>query len=153
MEIKESHEDIVNVLQELLQKNYDAEAGYKQVMVKSENLALKTWLQKKAQQRHLFATQLDFMIRELNVTPAVDGTLLGTAHRAWIDVKTTLSSNADEAILQECIRGENASVEEYEKQLNALESNPGIKDLLNSQLSTIKAALNTFKTLEDLKSE
>ncbi|MCB0448637.1 MAG: PA2169 family four-helix-bundle protein [Confluentibacter sp.] len=151
MEIKNAHEHIVSVLQELLQKNFDAEAGYKQVMQKSENRALKSWLQQKAQQRHLFATQLDFMIRELNATPATDGTLLGTVHRAWIDVKSTLSSHTDEALLEECIRGEKASVEEYEQQLPKVNDYPGIKELLSSQLTTIKSALETVKTLEDVE--
>ena len=151
MEIKKEHEEIVNVLQELLQKNFDAEAGYKQVMIKSENGALKNWLQQKAQQRHLFATQLDCMIREMNATPAEDGTILGSAHRAWIDIKTTLSTNTDQALLEECIRGEKASVDEYQTQLDNLDKYPGVKELIYGQYTTIKNALNTVKTLEDLE--
>ncbi len=151
MEIKKEHEEIVNVLQELLQKNFDAEAGYKQVMIKAENGALKNWLQQKAQQRHLFATQLDCMIREMNATPAEDGTILGSAHRAWIDIKTTLSTNTDQALLEECIRGEKASVEEYQKQLDNLDKYPGVKELIYGQYTTIKTALSTVKTLEDLE--
>lgn len=151
MELTDINKETVNILQELLQKNYDAEAGYKQIMIKAENTLLKNWLQLKAKQRSHFANELDSLIRGLNATPAVDGTFLGTAHRAWIDLKTTLSTNTDEAILEECIRGEKASVSEYETQLEKVNDYSDIKSLLFSQLESIKTALTTVKRLEDIE--
>ncbi|WP_372753116.1 PA2169 family four-helix-bundle protein [Mariniflexile sp.] len=150
MEITKVNKEIVDVLQELLQKNYDAEAGYKQIMQKAEDGLLKNWLQVKAKQRSQFANELDGLIRQLNATPATDGTVLGSMHRAWIDVKTTLSANTDEAILEECIRGEKASVEEYEKQLSKVSNYSDINMLIYQQMVSIKTALNTVKKLEDL---
>lgn len=150
MELTKANKEAVGVLQELLQKNYDAEEGYKQVMIKVENRLLKNWLQVKAKQRNYFATQLDSLIRELGATPANDGTLLGSVHRTWIDLKTALSSNTDEAILEECIRGEKASVDEYENQLEKLNDHSNIKNLIYSQLESIKNALDTVKRLEDI---
>ncbi|MDD7886614.1 PA2169 family four-helix-bundle protein [Flavivirga sp. 57AJ16] len=146
------NKETVEVLQELLQKNYDAETGYKKVMTKANSLALKDWLQSKARQRNTFATQLDSQIRELNATPATSGSVLGSVHRTWIDIKTALSSDTDEAILEECIRGEKASVKEYEAQLEKNEVYSYIGDLLKSQLTDIKNALNTVKRLEDIVS-
>lgn len=150
MELTKVNKETVDILQELLQKNYDAEAGYKQIMQKTEDSLLKNWLQIKAKQRSQFANELDNLIRDLNATPVTDGTLLGSAHRAWIDIKTTLSSNTDEAILQECIRGEQASVDEYEKQLEKVSNYSNINNLIYSQLISIKTALNTVKKLEDI---
>lgn len=150
MELRKINKEIVDILQELLQKNYDAEAGYKQVMIKAKSSGLTQWLQLKAKQRSEYATQLDAIIREFNGTPANDGTVLGSMHRAWIDLKTTLSSDTDEAILEECIRGEEASVSEYEAQLEKVSEYLPIKDLLYQQLTSIKTALTTVKKLEDV---
>lgn len=150
MELKKINKDTVNILQELLQKNYDAEAGYKQVMTKAKNPGLKEWLQSKAKQRSEFTTQLDTMIREFNATPAQEGSLLGSAHRTWIDLKTNLSYDTDEAILEECIRGEKASVNEYETQLKKVSDYLPIKDLLHNQMTSVKKALNTVERLEDI---
>ncbi|WP_308990619.1 PA2169 family four-helix-bundle protein [Mariniflexile litorale] len=150
MEITKANKETVNILQELLQKNYDAEAGYKQIMQKAENNLLKNWLQIKAKQRSQFANELDSLIRDLNATPVADGSLLGSAHRAWIDLKTTLSSNTDEAILEECIRGEKASVDEYENQLEKVSNYSDINNVIYKQLVDIKTALNTVKRLEDI---
>ncbi|MFB9057403.1 PA2169 family four-helix-bundle protein [Mariniflexile ostreae] len=150
MEINKENKEIVNILQELLQKNYDAEAGYKQVMTKAKSMGLKEWLQAKARQRSEFATQLDVMIREYNATPADEGTILGTMHRAWIDFKTTLSADTDKALLEECIRGEEASVTEYENQLENVADYLPIKELLFAQMTSVKTALNAVERLEDI---
>lgn len=150
MEISNENKETVNILQELLQKNYDAEAGYKQIMQKTETMVLKQWLQEKAKQRSQFANELDGQIRQLNGTPLTDGSVLGSAHRAWIDVKTSLSSNTDEAILEECIRGEKASVEEYQKQLDKVGVFSDVNNLVYDQMVSIKSALNTVKRLEDI---
>lgn len=146
----ENNKEKVNALQNLLQKNYDAEAGYKQVMVKAENQPLKNWLLKKAAQRNHFATELDSELRKLNVEPKESGTLAGDVHRVWIDVKTALSKNDDEALLEECIRGEKASVDEYESQLKKIPVSDNSFTLITNQMEMVKSALVTVKRLEDI---
>lgn len=69
MENSKHNEKLVESLQELLQKNYDAEQGFKKVMVKAENPLLKNWLQKKAALRASFATEIDQELRKLNAEP------------------------------------------------------------------------------------
>ena len=63
-----SHEDIVNHLQQLLEKNYDAEAGYKKAMTDADSSQLKNFLKQQAVLRNRFATELDKEIRDLNET-------------------------------------------------------------------------------------
>ncbi|WP_299250279.1 PA2169 family four-helix-bundle protein [uncultured Lacinutrix sp.] len=150
MKTTENNQNLVNSLQDLLQKNYDAEAGYKQVMQKAQSEPLKNWLQQKALQRNTFATELDFQIRKHNAEPKASGTLKGDLHRGWINVKSTLTSNTDEALMEECIRGEKESVKEYEEQLGNFNTDTEIKTIIQSQLTTVKSALNTVKKLEDI---
>ncbi|PKG50758.1 MULTISPECIES: ferritin-like domain-containing protein [Olleya] len=150
MKITKDNKELVNTLQDLLQKNYDAEAGYKQVMQKTENQPLKNWMQQKALQRNTFATELDFQIRKHNAEPKASGTLTGDLHRGWINVKSTLTSDTDEALLEECIRGEKASLTEYEEKLERFNEDSEIKTIIQTQLTTVRSALNTVKKLEDI---
>ncbi|MCF4101542.1 PA2169 family four-helix-bundle protein [Gillisia sp. M10.2A] len=145
-----SHDDLVHHLQGLLEKNYDAEKGFKKAMVETEDLNLKEFLQRQALQRNRFATQLDKEIHSLNAKPKEKGSAIGALHRAWIDVKTAFTGNDDEAILEECIRGEKASVREYEETLKKQKFPAKITDVLNSQLSEIRTTLSKVKSLEDL---
>ena len=147
---QQRHIDTVNVLQNLLEKNYDAEKGYKKAMQDAKTPSLKNFLQKQALQRSHFATALDKELRDLDETPIESGSLTGTLHRAWIDIKSSVAGNDDEAVLEEVIRGEKASVDEYQEAMKNNTLAPKINSLLQSQLSDIQSTLSRVKTLEDI---
>lgn len=147
---KQSHDDLVNNLQELLEKNYDAEKGFTKAMTDAKNPSLKTFLQRQAAQRSRFANELSDIILNLNEKPNESGSATGTLHRAWIDIKTSLSGDKDEAVLEECIRGEKASVEEYHDRLQKYDFPLDISDILTKQADDISATLSKVKTLEDI---
>ena len=141
---------MVDNLQELLEKNYDAEKGFTKAMKDAKNNNLKKFLQQQALQRNRFATELDQQIRNLNETPKESGSFTGDLHRTWIDIKSAVAGNTDEAVLEECIRGEKASWNEYEKKLKENNFPPTISNVLQKQASEIHTTLNSVKTLEDL---
>ncbi len=148
---QKTHKDTVNVLQSILEKNYDAEKGYTKAMLDAKTPALKGFLQKQAAQRSRFATAIDHKLRQLNETPKESGSITGTLHRAWIDIKSSVAGNDDEAVLEEVIRGEKASVDEYQEVLNKYTMAPEITQELQSQLGDIQNTLNKVKRLEDIK--
>ncbi|MDC8001452.1 PA2169 family four-helix-bundle protein [Aequorivita todarodis] len=144
------HKEIVNNLQDLLEKNYDAEKGFTKAMKDAKNQNLKRFLQRQASQRNRFATELDQQIRNLNEKPKESGSLTGDLHRTWIDIKSSVAGNTDEAILEECIRGEKASWKEYESKLQNQNFPSTIFEVLKNQATEIHNTLNQVKTLEDL---
>lgn len=143
-------EKLVTSLQEILQKNYDAEEGLKHVMQKTDSTVLKNWLQKKAEERKGFAAEIETELKKLGAESTASGSVLGTVHRVWINVKTALSTNRAETILEECIRGDAASVEEYKEQLEAPYMAGSVIEVLTNQKVKIEQSLNTFKQMEDL---
>ncbi|RDK85479.1 ferritin-like domain-containing protein [Marinirhabdus gelatinilytica] len=144
------HENLVNNLQELLEKNIDAEEGYSKAMKDAKNNRLKSFLQHQAAKRSQFVTELNQEIRNLNETPKEKGSTTGSLHRTWIDIKSSLTGNDDEAVLEECIRGDKASVEEYEERLQENRFPQNIQQTLNNQLSEIRGTLSKVKSLEDI---
>lgn len=151
MDTTKQHEKLVDSLQEILQKNYDAEKGLKEVMLKTDNHALKKWLQHKAVERSGFANEIDSELRKLGGEPREDGSVLGSAHRMWIDVKTAVAGNKDEAIFEECIRGDKASVDEYAKQLKEPYMTGAVVPILTKQKAKVEQAIAQYKRLEDLE--
>ena len=147
---EQTHKDTVNVLQGIIEKNYDAEKGYKKAMQDAKNPALKNFLKQQALQRSTFATAIDKELRDLGESPKESGSVTGKLHRAWIDIKSALAGNDDEAVLEEVIRGEKASVEEYEDAIKNTTLAPQIHSVLQSQLNDIQGTLNRVKTLEDI---
>lgn len=147
---EENHEKLVDNLQELLEKNYDAQKGFTKAMEDAKNPRLKGFLQQQAAQKSRFTNELTHEIRNLNEEPKDSGSFSGDLHRTWIDIKSAVSGNEDEAVLEECIRGEKASWEEYENKLNKENFPPNISSVLQKQASEINATLSKVKTLEDI---
>lgn len=147
---EQKHKDTVNVLQSIIEKNYDAEKGYKKAMQDAKTPALKSFLKDQALQRSHFATAIDKELRDLGEAPKESGSVTGSLHRAWIDIKSSLSGDHDEAVLEEVIRGEKASVDEYQDIIKNNTLAPKINGVLESQLRDIQGTLSRVKTLEDI---
>ncbi|MUP45728.1 PA2169 family four-helix-bundle protein [Gramella sp. BOM4] len=147
-----SHKNLVNALNTLLEKNYDAEKGFKKAMEHADSPRLKQFLKQQAVQRNHFATELDKQIHMLNEHPreTSKGSTMANIHRFWIDVKTAISKNDDESILEECLRGEKSSLKEYEEKLDKLMLTPEVKKLLEDHRDKISRTLREIKVLEDL---
>lgn len=144
------HKEIVNNLQDLLEKNYDAEKGFTKAMQEAKNENLKRFLHKQASQRGRFVNELSHEIINLNEKPKDSGSFTGDLHRTWIDIKSSVAGNTDEAVLEECIRGEKASWKEYEEKLQNENFPSNISGVLQNQATEIHNTLNRVKTLEDL---
>jgi uncharacterized protein (TIGR02284 family) len=148
---EETHEEVVNTLNQLLEKNYDAEKGFKKALEVAKNPSLRQFFKQQAIIRNKFKTEIEKELHELNAHSNLrDDHSTGTLHRVWIDIKTAMSKNDDESVLDECIRGEKASVRDYEEKLKKTHFPPNIISMLKSQLLDIKNTISTVKKLEDI---
>lgn len=144
-----NQEQTINHLNDLLTRNYDAEAGYKQAAEKVENPQLKTFLQNRATQRYDFGHELKNEIKNLGGDPEKGTSFQADMHRAWIGMKDALTSG-DEAICEECVRGEKSFVEEYEEALRDSQHMPNsVTNLIQNQLTNAKNALNEVEQMKD----
>ncbi|MHA7056077.1 ferritin-like domain-containing protein [Aquimarina sp. M1] len=147
---EDSHDKLVEKLQEVLEKNYDAEKGYKEAMLKADNGFLSKYLKERAAMRSQFATEISDTIFKLNETPIESGSTTGVIHRTWMNIKDAFSSNSDEGILEECLRGEKASVEEYKEAMNEYMFPVDINSMLTNQLKQVEQSVSKIKKLEDI---
>ncbi|MDY0779522.1 PA2169 family four-helix-bundle protein [Tenacibaculum sp. IB213877] len=146
-------EAVSNQLNGLLEKNYDAEKGYRTASENAKGNALTQFFEKKARERRNFADQLKTEIRTFGKTPDEGGSIKGAAHRAWMNTKALFSSDNDEVMLEEAIRGEKASIEEYNEVINSDEHLPqSTANLLKNQRDQIISDTVLIHKLEDIKS-
>lgn len=141
-------EKVSNKLNELLQKNYDAEAGYKQAAEKVDNPQLQTFFNKRASDRYDFGHQIKNEIKSFGQEPEKGTSFTGDAHRFWMNIKSKFVSNDEEAMLEEAIRGEEAFVENYDEIINESNLPPSTQAILASQKQNVENALKNVKTLE-----
>lgn len=143
-------ETIGSKLNDLLEKTYDAEKGFKKAAENTEHSNLKAYFERKAHERYKFGHELKSEIQSYGQEVDAGDSITSKAHRTWMDVKALFSSDNEESMLEEAIRGEKASVEEYEDVLRESTLPPSTATLLNKQKSAIEGGLSTIKRLEDL---
>ncbi|MTE26338.1 ferritin-like domain-containing protein [Winogradskyella ouciana] len=145
-------EEISNKLNELLVKNYDAEKGYLNAIDNVDSDRLKMFFKRRASERSEFAKELRTEILRYGEDPKDSGSFKGTVHRNWMSLKSLFSSNNEEAILEEAIKGEKESLESYNDLLEERNLPPSIDSLLIKHKNAIQAAINTEKVHEEMVS-
>ncbi len=143
-------ETVGNKLNDLLEKTYDAEKGFKKAAENVKHSSLKNYFNQKAQERYDFGHELKNEIKAFGQDVDKGGSVTGSAHRAWMDIKSFVSSDNEESMLEEAIRGEKASVEEYNDVLSETTLPSSTQSILAKQKQQIESGLSTIKRLEDL---
>lgn len=144
-------EEVGEKLNGILEKTYDAEKGFKKAAENIENKALKKYFSSKAQERYSFGKELKTEIRAFNQDVDKGGSLAGSAHRSWMDIKALFSLDDEESMLEEAIRGEKTAVKEYEAVLNEISLPTSTKSILEVQKNKIENGLYNIKSLEDIR--
>ncbi|WP_026754744.1 PA2169 family four-helix-bundle protein [Sediminibacter sp. Hel_I_10] len=143
-------EEISNKLNTLLTKNYDAQRGYANAIDNVESDMLKMYFKRRSSEREVFADELKKEILQYGEEPKDSGSIKAAVHRNWMSLKSTFSSNNEESVLEEAIRGEEASLEDYNDLLKERNMPPSIDSLLLRQKNAIQSAINTEKAKLEL---
>ncbi|WP_298764620.1 PA2169 family four-helix-bundle protein [uncultured Polaribacter sp.] len=142
---------IESKLNNLLTRTYDAEKGFNKAAEHTESLPLKAYFKERAQEREQFSKELKKELNLFNAAATEEGSLLANAHRNWMDVKALFSSDNEEAMLQEAIRGEKTSIEDYNEVLTESTLPKTTATLLTQQKNKIATDLSRIRKLEDIK--
>ena len=112
-------EDDIEVLNDLLESCRDGEYGFRECAEHAKAQDLKTIMLRHADECRAGGLELQTLIRQLGGKPDDGGSVSGALHRGWVSVRATLSGYSDQAVLNECERGEDAAVARYRKALKA----------------------------------
>ncbi len=144
-------EEIGNKLNDLLEKNYDAEAGYKLAKDKVKSPRAKDFFSQQAQERYNFGHELKEEIRSFGEQPDKGTSISGDAHRAWMNIKSTFSTDNEESMLEEAIRGEKTALEDYNSVINDNTLPASTKSVLTKHRDNIQSALTKVEAMENWK--
>ena len=141
--------EAVDVLNHLLERNYDAEKGYKKAAEDIDNSLLKDFFKDYSGQRYSFGHEIKEEIRLMNGEPDKGSSVKGDLHRTWIDVKSLLTGKDDEAVVKECIRGETTALEDYEDALRRNDLPPSTRQVVQRQHDQIQGAVNRLNQIQN----
>jgi len=148
----ESNDKVISTLNGLIGTCKDGQEGFQTAAEGVERSDLKTLFYEFSQQRAEFAGVLQELVRSLGGDPEHSGSMSGAIHRGWIDIKSAVTGQDDEAILNECERGEDSAKDTYRE---AMEMNlpANIADVISQQSQAILAAHNRIRSLRDAQDQ
>src|SRR3989440_12906821 len=141
--------EVISTINNLIETLKDGEKGFQDAADAVKDPQLKSLFQEYSQQRHRFASELQTQAQSLGeFKPEQSSSATGAMHRAWINLKSAVTSGDDKAILSECERGEDSAVHEYEEAMhNGLTGTA--RDVVARQFTEIKSAHDRVKHLRD----
>lgn len=148
--MKRTKEEMGEKLNELLEKSYDAKKGFQKAADKVKNDRLRDFFRQKAQERKMFIKELREEIAGYGQVPEEGGSTTGSMHRTWMDMKTALSGDNEEAVLEESMKGEKAALEDYKEITTETDLPPTLSSKLNRQQKHIQNSINNVKMYEQM---
>tara|TARA_R110002049_G_scaffold231003_2_gene403190 strand:- start:5636 stop:6067 length:432 start_codon:yes stop_codon:yes gene_type:complete len=139
--------ETVNTLNNLLSRNYDAEKGFKLVADKTENPVLKNYFTKNSEMHRKFGHDIKAEITHLGGKIDKGSSIEGDLHRGWLTVKSALVGNTNEALVNECERGQKVAMEDYQEAVDHLDDS-NLTAKLASHKAEIVDVVGELRTLE-----
>lgn len=109
--------DTVKVLNDLIETSKDGEKGFRECAEDLKSAQLKSTMNQRAQDCATAAAELQQLVRSLGGDPETSTSTAGDLHRRWVDLKSAITGKSDEAILNECERGEDVAKKRYAEAL------------------------------------
>lgn len=143
-----SNDDVISTLNGLIETCKDGQEGFASAAEGIERSDLKSLFYEFSQQRSQFVGELQTLVQSLGGDPEKSGSIAGSLHRGWIDIKSAVTGRDEGSILNECERGEDSAKSAYKSALeNALPAN--VLETVQNQYTAVQSAHDRIKALRD----
>ncbi|MDB5683482.1 MAG: hypothetical protein JWM75_1180 [Sphingomonas bacterium] len=140
-------DDIV-VLNNLIKTTLDSMKGYEDAAKDAESTRFATMFADFARDRSQVASELQAEVRRLGGNPEDDSSLLGAAHRTFMDVKQAVMGKNDKAIIEEVERGEDFIKTKFETAMKDASLAPGTTAAISTAYSSVRAGHDRVSALK-----
>lgn len=147
--MKSEIKSTIKTLNDLIEILRDGQHGYKTAAEDAKDAQLAQTFTRYSEQRAEFVSQLQTRLLALGAEPEKSGSITGTMHRTWMDLKAAMSKNEPHAVLSEAERGEDAAVEAFQKALDNNDLDLPTRDILTRQYQEVQAAHDRVRDLRD----
>lgn len=143
--MEQKYQESIKTYNNLINICADGKKGYEHAAENIDDPTMEMTFRRFAQERAEFMEQLQEQVAMLDAEAEDEGTISGSLHRSWMDIKAALTSGNEESIIKACISGDETAVSEYESALKDTTMPPAARQVVAEQYSKIKQALATVK--------
>ena len=137
-------------LQDVLTRYVDSRDGYLQAAKLVPQRGLAESFELIAQRRDLIASRMAALIQEQGAKPDEGGSIEAGVHRWWIRLRDKMTDQEADAILSECVRGEDELERTLQAALEDEHTLPEHRGILTDAIAEVHLAKQAFESAVDL---
>lgn len=143
-------DETIECLQDLIQINIDSSRGYRAAADEIENPRIASLFRECATERQAFSEELKRYVQMNAVEPKDSGSIQGTLHRWWLEIRGTVQGGDEHAVLAEAERGEDAIKHRYEDAMRQIAGSP-VGNVLMQQYESVKRRHDQVRDMRDAR--
>jgi uncharacterized protein (TIGR02284 family) len=137
----------VSTLNNLIETLKDGEQGFRTAADGLKDPQTKSLFQQYSRERGQMAQELQSEVRRLGGDPETSGSVSGSAHRGWMNMKSAITGKDDASIIAEAERGEDVAKKAYEEASRA-DLPPTARPNVQQQAMRVREAHDRVRALE-----
>jgi uncharacterized protein (TIGR02284 family) len=138
----------ISVLNGLIATTIDSIDGYSEAAADSESERFGALFASRAFERREVANRLQAEVSNLGGNPEDDGTVLASAHRAFLKLKAAVTSRDEKAIVNEVEAGEDHIKAKFERALADVDLSPAAKSVVQHCFASVKQGHDEMRDLK-----
>lgn len=142
------NKDAISTLNSLIETCKDSEQGFKDAADGLKSADIKTRFLEYSRERAQMAAELQAEVRSLGGDPDKGGSMSGSVHRGWVNLKAAITGQDDHAIVSEAERGEDVAKEAYEAALKTTLP-ASAQTLVQQQAAKVRRVHDAVRDLRD----
>jgi uncharacterized protein (TIGR02284 family) len=138
----------IAILNGLIATTLDSADGYETAARDADGHRFAQMFTARAHERRQVVTTLQAEVGRMGGTPEDDGTILAGAHRAFLNLKASITGKDDKAIIDEVERGEDHIKAKYEDALGDTELSPAARTAIETAWHSVREGHDQMRDLK-----
>ncbi|RMS79462.1 hypothetical protein ALP60_02122 [Pseudomonas savastanoi] len=146
------NKETISILNDLIETSKDGEEGFRTSAEHAKSAQVKSFLANRSTEVAAAVRELQAEVTALGGKPEDSSSVSGALHRAWVNLKSMVTSDDDKAVLEEVEKGEDVAKKAYREALEkarAKNVSPNIIALIEKQQAGVLANHDKVKALRD----
>jgi uncharacterized protein (TIGR02284 family) len=141
------HEHDIEILNRLIETMLDSANGYGEAAREVESSDLNNVFVSRSGQRRAAAAKMQESVRALGGEPEKEGSALASAHRMFINLRISITTNNHQAVVDEVERGEDHIRARFEHAMKDIDVSPSTMSLITDVYTSVRSGCDQMREI------